>query len=122
MATAFYRPSLKADIKNLTSLLLLVEDQYLPDQRLDLEMLTESQIASGELAARSLKELFKYSDDYSSFLIEIARSDHSPPITEASPYPLVNPKEQAGRGLPGPYTFDQDHPDLSCTKFLFHLR
>ncbi len=80
-----YRPSLKADMENLTSLLLLVKDQCLPDRRLELEMLTESQIASGELATRSLEELFKYSDNYSSFLTEIARSDHSPPITEASP-------------------------------------
>jgi len=38
-----YRSSLKADIQNLTSLLLLlIEDQCLPDQRLKLEMLTES--------------------------------------------------------------------------------
>ena len=73
-----YRPSLKADIQNLTSLLSpLIEDQCLPDQRLQLEMLTESQITSGEHTTRSLKELFEYSDDYSSFLSEIARSDLS---------------------------------------------
>jgi hypothetical protein len=50
-----YRPSLKADIQNLTSLLSpLIEDQCLPDQRLKLEMLSESQIAT-----QSLKELFE---------------------------------------------------------------
>src|SRR6266566_513797 len=43
-----YRPSLQVDIQNLTALLLpLIEDQFLPDQRLKLEMFTESQIASG---------------------------------------------------------------------------
>jgi len=69
-------PSLKADIQNLTSLLSpLIEDQCLPDQRLQLETLTNSQIASREHTTRSLKELFEYSDDYSSFLTEIARSD-----------------------------------------------
>jgi hypothetical protein len=50
-----YRPSLKADIQNLTSLLSpLIEDRCLPDQRLKLEMLSESQIAT-----QSLKELFE---------------------------------------------------------------
>jgi hypothetical protein len=54
-----YRLSLKADIQNLTSLLLpLIEDRCLPDWRLKLEMLTESQITSGEHITQSLKELF----------------------------------------------------------------
>jgi hypothetical protein len=35
-------------------------------------MLSESQIASGEAATQSLKELFEFSDDYSSFLTEDA--------------------------------------------------
>jgi len=53
----FYRPAFKDDVKNLTSLLSpLIEDRCLPDQRLKLEMLSESQITSGELAAQSLKE------------------------------------------------------------------
>src|SRR5258706_13621635 len=73
-----YKPCLKADIKNLTSVLpLLIEDQCLPDQRLTLETLTESQLASGEHTTQSLKELFKFSDDYLSFLTETACSDLS---------------------------------------------
>lgn len=119
-----YRLSLKADIQNLISLLsLLIEDQCLPDQRLKLEMLTESQITSREHAARSLKELFEFSDDYSFFLTEAARSDLSDPVTEASPYPLASFEEQAdGRStaLPGPYTLEQDDPGMtSYTDFLF---
>jgi hypothetical protein len=73
-----YKPSLKANIQNLTSLLSpLIEDQRLPDHRLELEMLTKSQITSGEHTDRSLKELFKYYDDYSSFLTEITCFDLS---------------------------------------------
>jgi len=73
-----YKPSLKADIENLTSLLSpLIGDQCLPDQRLEPEKLTESQIASREHADRSLEELSEHTDDYSSFLTEIARSDLS---------------------------------------------
>src|SRR2546421_70470 len=68
-----YRPALKDDIKDLTSLLSpLIEDQCLPDQRLKLEMLSESQIASGELATQSLKELFELSDDCLYFLTDAA--------------------------------------------------
>ncbi|KAL5322924.1 hypothetical protein ACEPPN_010904 [Leptodophora sp. 'Broadleaf-Isolate-01'] len=103
-----YRPSLKADIQNLTSLLSpLIEDQCLPDQRLQLEMLTESQIVSGEHTTRSLKELFEYSDDYSSFLTNIARSDLSQPNTEVSTDPLASFGRQAG-GRPGPCILDPD--------------
>jgi hypothetical protein len=53
-----YRPSLRANIQNLTPLLFsLIKDRPLPDQRLCLEMLIESQIASGEHATKSLEEL-----------------------------------------------------------------
>jgi hypothetical protein len=86
-----YKPSLKIDIQNLTSLLTpLIEDQRLPDQRLKLEILTKSQITSGEYAARLLKELLEFSDDYSSPLVETPRSDLS------STYSLVSSGEQAG--------------------------
>jgi hypothetical protein len=118
----FYRPSLKADIKNLTSLLLLlIEDHCLLDQRLQLKMLTESQIASREHAARSLKELFEFSNNCSSFLTEAARSNLSQPNTEASTYPLVSFGEQAGGSTasPGPYILDADDPSItSCTGYL----
>jgi hypothetical protein len=117
-----YRPSLKADIQNLTALLApLIEDQCLPDQRLMLEMLTESQIASGEHAARSLKELFEYSDECSYYLTEAAHSDLSQPNTEASPYPLVSFGEQAGGStvLLGPPILDQD--DQGITSYTDYL-
>jgi hypothetical protein len=80
-----YKPSLKADIQNLTSLLSpLIEGRCLPDQRLKLEMLSESQIASRDHETQSLKELFEFSNDYLSFPTEAARSDLSQPNTEAS--------------------------------------
>jgi hypothetical protein len=117
-----HRPSLKAEIQNLTSLLLpLIQDQCLPDRKLELEMLTRNQIVSGEQADRSLKELFEFSDDYSSFLTEIARSDLSQPTTEASPDPLVSFRKQAKRStaLPSPHILYQDNSDLTHTKSLF---
>jgi hypothetical protein len=118
-----YRPSLKADIQNLTSLLSpLIEDQCLPDQRLKLEMMTESQITSGEHAARSLKELFEFSSDYSSPLVETPRSDLSHPITEASTYSLVSFGEQAGgsTAFPDPPILNQDDQGITLyTDYLF---
>jgi hypothetical protein len=113
-----YRPSLKADIQNLTSLLSpLIEDQCLPDQRLHLEMLTESQIASGEHTTRSLKELFEYSDDYSSFLTEIARSDLS---TETSTDALAGFGGQAGGSTVLPRHCILEPGDPSITSFTDH--
>jgi hypothetical protein len=54
----FSRPSLKTDVKNLSFLLSgLIEDQFLPSRTPMLEVLSESQIRSGELAVKSLKEL-----------------------------------------------------------------
>ena len=69
-------------------------------------MLTESQITSGEHAARSLKELFEFSDYYSYFLTEAAGL--SDPVTEASPYPLASFEEKANSStaLLGPYTLE----------------
>jgi hypothetical protein len=117
-----YRPSLKADIQNLTSLLLpLIEDRCLPEQRLRLEILTESQIISGEHATRSLKELFEHSDDCSAFLIEAAYSNLSQPDTEASHAPSVNLGEQADSrtALPSPDIFDPDDPSIgSYTEYV----
>jgi hypothetical protein len=78
-------------------------------------MLSESQIASQEHATQSLRELFEYSDDYSSFLTETARSDLSQSIIEGSPSPLVSFREQADRSP----AFDQDDRDLTYTKVLF---
>ncbi|PVH75156.1 hypothetical protein DL98DRAFT_536828 [Cadophora sp. DSE1049] len=116
-----YRPSHQANIQNLTSLLLpLIEDRCLPEQRLQLETLTESQITSGEHAARSLKELFEHSDDCSAFLTESAYSDLSRPDIEASPDPSMNLGEQADSrtALPGP-DFDPDDPSIgSYTELL----
>lgn len=74
-------------------------------------MLSESQIAT-----QSLKELFEFSDDYSSFLTETAHPDLSQSIT-VSPYPLVNLEEQAdsSTAFPDPDTLDQG--DLGITLF-----
>jgi hypothetical protein len=80
-------------------------------------MLSESQIAT-----QSLKELFEFSDDYSSFLTETAHPDLSQSITEGSPYPLVNLGEQAdgNTAFPGPDTLDQGDPGItSFTDYLF---
>jgi len=117
-----YRPSLKADTQNLTSLLSpLIEDRCLPDQRLQLKTLTKSQIASKEYTARPLKELFKYSDDCLSLLTEAARSDLSQPNTEASPDHLVNLGEQVDSSttLPGPDIFDPDDPSITLYRLSF---
>lgn len=71
------RPSLGTDIHNLTPFLYsMIEDQPLPDQKLHLELLTESQIASGEHATQSLEEVFKLTYDYSYFMSEVAPSAH----------------------------------------------
>ena len=68
-----YRLSLKTDIQNLTSLLSpLIEGCCLLDQKLKLEILSKSQITSGEHETRSLKELFEFTDDCSYFLTEEA--------------------------------------------------
>ena len=72
------RPSLKSDIQNVTCLLsVMIEDRCLPDQKLWLEMLTDEQIASGELATNSLEELLKVTDE-ASYLI------HSDPSHSAT--------------------------------------
>jgi hypothetical protein len=84
-----YRPSLKSDIHNLTFLLsLIIEDRCLPEQRLRLETLCESQIVSGEHAAQSLKDLFEFTDECLGFLAETTQPDQS--ITEGSPCSLVS--------------------------------
>jgi hypothetical protein len=84
-------------------------------------MLTESQIASKEHAARSLKELFEFSDDCSSFLIEAACSNLSQPNTKALTYPLVSFGEQASGSTAslGPYILDADDLSITlCTGYL----
>jgi len=66
------KPSLKADIENLSTLLLqLIEQQCLLDRKLMLETWSESEIRSREHISRLLKDLFEYLDkeDYMSFLI-----------------------------------------------------
>ncbi len=122
----YSRPSLKPDIKNLTSLLpALIDDWCLPNRRLKLEMLSESQIASGEHGSRSLKELFKYSeDDYSSFLTEEALCDFSQSSTEASPYPLVDLEKQADSStiLLGPISLTPTTQVLHHTQITFYLQ
>jgi len=99
----------------------LTEDQCLPEQRLQLETLTESQIISREHAARSLKELFEYSDDCSTFLTEAAYSDLSQPDSEASPDPVVSYEGQADGSitLPGSCILEPDGPSIvSYTDYL----
>jgi hypothetical protein len=113
-----YRPSLKADIQNLTSLLsLLIEDQCLPDQRLQLEILTESQITSREHTTRSLKELFEYSDDYSSFLTEIASNLSAKASTDA--LASFGGQADGSTALQSPCILDPEDPSItSCTDYL----
>jgi hypothetical protein len=117
-----YRPSLKTDIQNLTSLLSpLIEGCCLPDQRLKLETLSESQIAFGEHETYSLKELFEFTDECSSFLTEEALSDLPQPNTEASIHPLVSLGEQAGGSttMPGLNILGPDDPSItSYTDYL----
>jgi hypothetical protein len=50
----------------------LIEGRYFPEQRLQLEMFTESQIASREHTDLSLKELFEFTNGYLSLLTEAA--------------------------------------------------
>jgi hypothetical protein len=90
------KPSLKANIENLSTLLLqLIEQQYLPDRKLMLKKWSESEIRSGEHASRSLKDLFEYSDekDYTSFLTSQATPGFSPPDTELSPQSFDDSEE-----------------------------
>jgi hypothetical protein len=90
------KPSLKADIKNLLTLLLqLIEQQCLPDRKLMLKKWSESEIRSGEHASRSLKNLFEYLDkeDYTSFLTKQATPGFSPPDTELSPQSFDDSEE-----------------------------
>lgn len=98
-----YRPSLRADIKNLTPILYsLIQDRPLPDQKLCLEMLIESQIASREHATKSLEELFKFTDECSYFMGEAV-----PGVYQSSPEgsSLANPWEQ----LDGHTAFSRCH-------------
>jgi hypothetical protein len=82
-----YRPSLKTDIQNLTYILsAVIDDRCLPDQKLRLEMLTESQITAGEHTNRSLEALFEFTDECSYFVAEstsqfIAEDSHCPPAS-----------------------------------------
>jgi hypothetical protein len=76
--------------------------------------LTKSQIASGEYTTRLLKELFEYSDNYSSFLTEIVYSNLSQPDTETSTKPLASFGGQAGgsTALPSPCILNPDNPSI----------
>jgi len=117
------RPSLKSDIQNLTSLLpALIEDRCLPSQRLKLEILSESQITSGEHASRSLRELLEYADDdYTSFLTEEALSEFSWSSTEASLYPLVDLEKQADGNPASLAPFILDLENLVVTSYADYL-
>ena len=108
-----YRLSLRSDIQNLTSLLLLIiEDQYLLGQRLYLEILTENQIISRYLTTQSLKELFEFTDEYLYFLTEAIQS------IEDSPYPSVSNREQASIVFPRLYIPGQE--DIGITILSVH--
>ena len=97
----FYRPSLKSSIQNVTLLLsLMIEDQRLPEEKLVLEMLTESQIASGEHATQGLDTLFKLTDELSYYMAEDIQSDLPRSVTEGSSSPLESPREQRNTGTP----------------------
>jgi hypothetical protein len=86
-------------------------------------MLTESQITSREHAARSLKELFEFSDDCSSPLVETPCSDLSHPITEASTNSLESFGEQASGSthLTDPPILDQDNQGITSYTDLLYL-
>ena len=105
-----YRPSLKSDLQNVTYLLsLMIEDRCLPDQKLWLEMLTDEQIAYGELATYSVKELLNYTgkDPYSMYL------ELPPSPIEWSPSPRASLGEQSNHSTPfsGPDAPDPPHPE-----------
>ena len=117
-----YRPALKADIQNLACLLsLLIEDRCLPGWRLKLEMLSESQITSGGLATQSLKELFKFSDDYSYFLMEAASSDLSRPGTQALLFSQVDLGNQPNVSMASPDPSIPGPNDPSITLYTDYL-
>jgi hypothetical protein len=119
----FSRPCLKTDIKNLSSLLsALIEDQYLLSRTLVLEVLSEGQIRSRELAIQSLKELLKYSDDinYASYLTDGALSEPSEPNNDPSPYPVIDLDNRAGSTLDSPGANAKESHDLD-TSYAYYL-
>ena len=79
-----------------------------------LEVLSEDQIRSGELAIQSLKELFEYSDDvnYASYLTDGALSEPSEPSSDALLDPLVDLESRAGSALDLPGANTKENHDL----------
>jgi hypothetical protein len=76
--------NLDSNIRNVSCLLSsMIEDRCLSDQKMCLEMLTDEQIAPGELATNSLEELLKFTDEASYF----TNYDPSRCATEDSPNP-----------------------------------
>ncbi|KIM99998.1 hypothetical protein OIDMADRAFT_55889 [Oidiodendron maius Zn] len=73
--------------------------QCLPEEKLVLEMLTESKIASGEHATQCLDKLFKLTDESSYYMAEDIQSDLQS-VTEGSPSPLGSPTEQGNTSTP----------------------
>jgi hypothetical protein len=118
------RPSLKTDVKNLSSLLSgLIEDQFLPSRTLMLEVLSESQIRSGELAVKSLKELLEYSDDvnYTSYLTDEALSKLSGPSSAVSPLCPVDLENTDSSGLGSPVADIGDNHNLGIALNIDYL-
>jgi hypothetical protein len=109
-----YRPSLKFDIQSVTYLLsLMIEDRCLPEQKLWLEMLTDEQIALGELTTNSVKELLNYTDEDSYFVdLHLPRSS-----SEGSPSPPVSIGEQGNASTPfsGPNTPDRENVGITTS-------
>lgn len=111
----FSRPSFKINIRNLTSFLsVLIENRCLPSQRLILEVLSENQIASGEHASRSLKELFKYAGGHTYFLTEKTISEFSQFSIKASLRSL-NLGKQANSNPAAPVSCILDPENLAIT-------
>ena len=101
----------------------MIEDQRLPGRRLKLELLSESEITSGEHTVQSLKELLKYSDDddITCFLTESDLSDYPQSGTEASPHFVIDPDNHSRVNMASTYpdALDLGDPSFkSCTDYL----
>jgi hypothetical protein len=118
------RSCLKTDIKSLSALPSApIEDQYLPNRTLMLEILSEGQIKFGELAIRSLRELLEYSDDvnYASCLTGAALSELSQTDRDALPYLLVGLENKACSSVSLPSPDANDDHNSGITPYLDYL-
>jgi hypothetical protein len=92
----------------------------MPEGTLTLEVLSESQVRSGELAVRSLEELLEYSDDvnYASYLTVGALSELSETDMDASPLVPVDFEKMASSNASLATPGASNDYDLGCTDYL----